>query len=63
MTTPTHLGLTIKEVSEILGVHRSTVERMVRTGQIKRYKIGAAARYNRHEILALVGADCEPHNG
>jgi excisionase family DNA binding protein len=43
--------LTLKEVSELLRVHPSTVHRMIEEGKIPAFKIGSAWRFLKHRIV------------
>jgi excisionase family DNA binding protein len=42
--------MTVKEVSEYLRVHPSTVYRMLRTGGLPAFRIGSDWRFNAEEI-------------
>jgi excisionase family DNA binding protein len=43
--------LTVKEVSELLKIHHSTVYRMIREGIIPAFKIGPDWRFQRDQIV------------
>ena len=49
--------LNAHEVAELLGVTMSSVTRWTSTGVLPAHKIGSINRYNRREIMALVGGD------
>ena len=42
--------LALKEVADYLGVHRSSIYRMLKRGEITAYKIGADWRFNLEAI-------------
>ncbi len=46
--------LSIKEVTEILGISRATIYRMIDAGEIKAYKIGKGVRFKQEEIEEYV---------
>ena len=43
--------LTVKEVSELLRVHRSTVYRLIRQGKIPSFQIGSDWRFLKHRLV------------
>ena len=47
--------LTVKEVSEILRIHRPKVYILIRSGGIKGFKVGSDWRIRRDSVEALVG--------
>jgi hypothetical protein len=49
--------LNAHEVSELLGVTVAAVARWTSTGVLPSHKIGSINRYNRREIMDLVGGD------
>ena len=42
--------LTVKEMAALLKVHRSTVYRMVRKGELPAFKVGSGLRFVRFEV-------------
>jgi len=42
--------LTVKEVSELLQIHETTVYKMIRGGKIPAFKIGSDWRFLKHRI-------------
>lgn len=51
--------LKTREVSEILQVSSSTVERLVKTGAIKAYRIGRVKRFSMEDVMEYLSAVCE----
>ena len=43
--------LTVKEVSDLLRIHPSTLYRMIRQGKIPSFQIGADWRFLRHRLV------------
>jgi excisionase family DNA binding protein len=43
--------LTVKEVSDLLRVHPSTLYRLIRQGKIPSFQIGADWRFLRHRVV------------
>jgi excisionase family DNA binding protein len=43
-------ALTVKEVSELLQIHETTVYKMIREGKIPAFKIGSDWRFLKHRI-------------
>ena len=43
---------TVKELADYLGIHASTIYRMVKRGALPAFKVGADWRFNREEIDA-----------
>jgi excisionase family DNA binding protein len=46
-----HEVLTVKEVSELLKIHESTVYKMVREGRIPAFRIGSEWRFLKDQIV------------
>jgi excisionase family DNA binding protein len=49
--TGDHRILTTKEVSEILGVHTSTVYKLIKEGKIPSFRVGSDWRFRRDQIV------------
>ncbi|WP_386695870.1 helix-turn-helix transcriptional regulator [Lonepinella sp. MS14435] len=45
---------TVKEITELLGVTRSTIDRYVKKGKLTRYKFGARTLFKANEIYSLI---------
>jgi excisionase family DNA binding protein len=43
--------MTVKEVSELLRIHETTVYKMVKEGKIPAFKIGSDWRFLKHRIV------------
>jgi excisionase family DNA binding protein len=43
--------LTVKEVSNLLRIHRSTVYRLIRQGKIPSFQIGTDWRFLKHRLV------------
>ena len=43
--------LTVKEVSDLLRVHRSTLYRLIRQGKIPSFQIGTDWRFLKHRLV------------
>jgi excisionase family DNA binding protein len=48
------LIMTTEEVAKFLRVHRTTVERYARSGELKSYKLGGRRLYKREEVWAFL---------
>jgi excisionase family DNA binding protein len=46
-----HEILTVKEVSELLKIHESTVYKMIREGRIPTFRIGSEWRFQKDQIV------------
>ena len=46
-----HEAISVREVAEFLKLHRETVNRMIRTGELPALKVGTAWRLNRVQIM------------
>lgn len=42
--------LSIRDVAALLGVHRNTIHRLVRTGQLRSVRVGRLPRFRRQDI-------------
>jgi excisionase family DNA binding protein len=49
--TGDHQILTTKEVSEMLGVHMSTVYKLIKEGKIPSFRVGSDWRFRREQIV------------
>jgi excisionase family DNA binding protein len=49
--TGDHQILTTKEVSEMLGVHTSTVYKLIKEGKIPSFRVGSDWRFRRDQIV------------
>jgi excisionase family DNA binding protein len=47
---PKHEAINVREVAEFLKLHRETVNRMIRSGELPALKVGRAWRLNRVQI-------------
>lgn len=45
--------LTIQEVSDLLRIHRSTVTRLAKSGEIKSYKLGSRRLFKYNDVLSF----------
>ncbi len=54
--------LKTRDVSEILQVSSSTVQRLAKTGAIKAYRVGRAKRFSLEDVMAYLSATCETGN-
>jgi excisionase family DNA binding protein len=59
---PTAL-LSIRDVAQVLGVHRNTVHRLIRVGDLQPIRIGRLARFRPEEIDAYLERNREEHAG
>jgi excisionase family DNA binding protein len=46
LKTPSHKVMTVEEVSQYLHIHRSTVYRLLKRGEIPAFRIGTDWRFN-----------------
>lgn len=51
---------TAKGAASLLGVHVSTVYKLVKIGQLKAARVGGRLRFRREEVLRLIDARHEP---
>ena len=42
--------LTVSDLAKLLKCHRATVHRLLQSGELRGFKLGAARRFNREEI-------------
>lgn len=54
--TTTLALLTFKEAMDFLRVSRSTIYRLMWSGQLRGYKVGSTWRFYEHDLLAAVAA-------
>ena len=52
--------MTVKDVSSLLRVHRSTVHNMRERGQLVGYKFGKRVYFRRSEVIAAITANPVP---
>ena len=45
--------LTVKEVADILRVHRSTVSRFAQSGELKSYRVGNRRLFKESDVMAF----------
>jgi len=48
---PKNEAITVREVAEFLKLHRETVNRMIKNGELPALKVGTAWRLNRLQIM------------
>jgi len=48
---PKNEAITVREVAEFLKLHRETVNRMIKSGELPALKVGTAWRLNRLQIM------------
>ena len=48
---PKNEAITVREVGEFLNLHRETVNRMIKSGELPALKVGTAWRLNRMQIM------------
>ena len=54
VTAPPPVFLTVDGIAKRLNVHPNTVYRLVRTGDLRAYRIGRSLRVNRDDLLAYI---------
>jgi excisionase family DNA binding protein len=52
--------LTVEEVADLLKVHRTTVYRMLKSGELPAFKIGSDWRFNRVRIEEWLKSRTQP---
>ena len=52
--------LTIQEVAELLRVHRTTVSRLARTGELKSYVLGSRRLFKESDVLTFFENQLDP---
>ena len=48
---PRNEAITVREVAEFLKLHRETVNKMIKSGELPSLKVGTAFRLNRVQIM------------
>lgn len=59
-TTPAQLLLTFKEAMEFLRVSRSTLYRLMWSGQLRGHKVGSTWRFYQQDLLDVIGNPVDP---
>ena len=55
--------LSVKEVSEFLGISRITINRWVKAGEIPSYKLGKRRVFDKEEVIAWVKSHEDDRKG
>lgn len=58
--TPEQVLLTFKEAMEFLRVSRSTLYRLMWSGQLRGHKVGSTWRFYQHDLLDVIASPAEP---